>query len=369
MKPHICFVALNCYNLLSGRKDIGHIGGAEVQQVLIARWLVRNGYKVSFVTHDYGQPDAEVRDGITIFKASRLDDGIPIVRFIHPRMTLMWSAMSRADADIYYQRGAGAETGKAALWCTLNKRRFIFASANDEDCRRGFSLLRVRREKIMYWLGLKLVDRIIAQTTTQQQLLREELGLESTIVRNCGSEPGDYLPVPREKKSVLWIGRISPEKRFEWLLDLAARCPALSFHVVGVQNVTSEYAEHWLGVASEAPNVHLHGRIPHDEMDEYYRHKAVLCSTSVSEGFPNVFLEAWRLGMPVLSTIDPDGIIERYGIGWVCASAIALADRLESLGTEELEAASRRARQYYVEHHTPEITLASFERVLTSLLD
>ena len=38
-RPRVCFVALNAYGALSGRKGFEHIGGAEVQQVTVARGL------------------------------------------------------------------------------------------------------------------------------------------------------------------------------------------------------------------------------------------------------------------------------------------------------------------------------------------
>ena len=66
--PAVCFVALKSYGILAGDPRVGQIGGAEVQQVLIARELVRRGYRVSFVVHDYGQPDGLDCDGIRVFK-------------------------------------------------------------------------------------------------------------------------------------------------------------------------------------------------------------------------------------------------------------------------------------------------------------
>ena len=111
-KPSICFVALNAYNVLSSRKDIKHTGGAEVQQMQIASWLMNQGYSVSFVTLDHGQPDDVDIDGTRVFKAYAREDGIRGLRFIYPRWSGLWAAMARADADVYYQRGPECETGQ-----------------------------------------------------------------------------------------------------------------------------------------------------------------------------------------------------------------------------------------------------------------
>ena len=63
-KPHICFVALKSYDMLSQQAEITHVGGAEVQQYIMARWLVEHGYKISFVTLDHGQDTVEVIDNM-----------------------------------------------------------------------------------------------------------------------------------------------------------------------------------------------------------------------------------------------------------------------------------------------------------------
>ena len=80
-RPHVCFVALKCYGHLTG-KDVGRsIGGAEVQQVMMARWLSQNGFRVSFITFDHGQMDAEDTDGITVYKTYDPAEGFPVLRF------------------------------------------------------------------------------------------------------------------------------------------------------------------------------------------------------------------------------------------------------------------------------------------------
>jgi len=66
------------------------------------------------VVADYGQRDAAEWEAIRVFKAYRPDAGIPVLRFIHPRWTGMWSALARADADLYYTSCAGMHVGLVA---------------------------------------------------------------------------------------------------------------------------------------------------------------------------------------------------------------------------------------------------------------
>lgn len=375
-KPSICFVALNAYNVLSGRKDIKHIGGAEVQQVRIASWLVRRGYSVSFVTLDHGQPDGINVNGVTVRKAYAAEAGIRGLRFVHPRWSSLWAAMSRANADVYYQRGLGIETGQVALWCYLHRRRFILAVTALINCDpQLLAHCEPRIERLFYRIGVRLAHAITAQTVTQQVLLLRNMGLSTILVRNCGwdmNNGASHEPpsIPHHgSMRVLWIGRIGKTKRFEWLLDVAERCPDINFEVVGTANSDSNYASSLMKRAARISNVKMHGRVPYSEMIKYYQSCHMLCCTSAHEGFPNIFLEAWSLGMPVISTFDPDGVIAANGLGLVAQDVKGIVACLKTMiqSPQIWLEASRAAKRYYQTNHTPEMCLPAFERLLLNV--
>ncbi|MCH8854511.1 MAG: glycosyltransferase family 4 protein [Planctomycetes bacterium] len=369
-KPSICFVALKAYGLLSGREDIQHIGGAEVQQTLIARELARRGYRVSFVVLDHGQPDGEDLDGIRVFKAFRRDAGVFGVRFLHPRMTRLWAAMRRADAEIYYQRNGGNETGAAAAWCRRHRRRFIFAVAHDAECDRRLPYIDTFRERALYRYGLWQADTVVTQTATQQRLMRNEFDRESTVIRSCALDPGGRTIERHERACqprLVWLGRFAPVKGLEHLLDIAELCPEFQFDVVGDANADSAYVRAFRTRALRIPNVALCGRVPYTRVDNVYRGASALLNTSEAEGFPNTFLEAWSRGLPVLSRLDPDNLITEHGLGIVANEVGELARQIkEFFGLPALrERCSMGARRYFLRSHTVQVAVDAYERVLT----
>ena len=374
MRLRLCFVALRAYGLLSARPDIRHQGGAERQQLLLARELVRLGHSVSFVTYDHGQPDGETVQGVRVFKAYRPERGIPILRFLYPRLARLWAAMARADADIYYQRGADAETGLVAFWCRRQPRPFVFAAAHDSNFWADLRLLDTLHDRVLYRYGLRRADLILAQTTQQMALLREAFGLESELLRSCSPPPA--TPAERSASQgsqtagrALWVGRLSPEKRPEWIVALARDLPEHQFDVVGHANARSAGAATIENELRSLPNVTWHGFVPPDRLDEMYSRAAVLVCTSESEGFPNVFLEAWGHAVPTLSTLDPDNLIATHGLGGVATTyeelRAALAGALAP--GRPWHKRGQQAAAYVRIHHTPAASAAALSRLLLEL--
>ncbi len=369
-KPSICFIAPDACCLLSGRTDSPGWGGAEMQQMLIARWLVRRGYRVSFVTTGDGQADWVERDGISVYRAYTPGGGVSVLRFVHPRWTGLWAAMGRANADVYYQRTSCCETGQAAIWCHWRRRPLIVATASDAGCTRELPLLPEWQERVLARFGLKRATMVLAQTRTQRRLLREHFGISSIVLPNCyealvSEDMGKELS-SKDSMRVLWVGRISREKRLEWLLDVAEQCPEIAFAVVGAERERSEYSVEIIERGCRIENVSFYGWVPHQKVQDFYRDATVLCCTSVHEGFPNTFLEAWASGVPVVSTFDPDGLIAKHGLGAVAGTVQDLVHGIRQMVQcpATYRKISRKARRYCLEHHAIEKVMPRFEEAM-----
>lgn len=372
-KPSICFVAHFAYGALAGI-DNGHAGGIERQQATMCRWLAVQGYRVSMVTWNEGQVDGENIDGVRVYRMCRRDAGVRGLRFIHPRWTSLWRALSRADADLYYYNCGDMGLGQVAAWCRRHGRRCIYSVASNPDCEPNLPMLKPKRERILYRYGLHHVHQVIAQTKVQQKLLREGFGIASVVLpMPCRVPDKDSGPAgttdPMPSRRVLWVGRFSREKRLEWLLDLAERCAELSFDVVGHANTESEYSAGLVERAAHIDNVRLHGRLPWESVVGFYRRAFALCCTSAYEGFPNTFLEAWSHGVPVVSTFDPDGRIGSSRLGVVAHDVTGLTAGLRELfmDRKRWKEASSNARSYFEANHTFQSVMPRFTELFHSV--
>lgn len=370
-RPSMCIVGLNAYPMVSGRADLAHIGGAELQLMLVARGLKARGYDVRFVTEDHGQPDGIDCDGIRVFKAYDPADGLPILRLAHPRISGMWRAMKRADADVYYQRMAEETTGVVAAFCRYHGRRFIYSAAHDFHCMKRPPTRTKGYVRAMYRYGLRRADVRIAQTRRQQTMLQREFGLDAMVI------PNSYAPRrplaasaharPRPSPDrLLWVGRFDPTKRLEMFLDLAAACPDIVCDVVGDGQGDASYTTRMRERMERLPNVRWHGRLPHDKVEDLYSQVSLLVCTSAGEGFPNTFLEAWSRGLAVATTFDPDGIVREHGLGAVVEDVEGLIACVRSLLADEADWADRgpRVQHYVAEHHDPQVTIPQFEEAI-----
>jgi hypothetical protein len=361
--PRICFVGLQNLPVLSPAYGSHGIGGEQVQQTLLACALASRGFAVSMVVADYGQPDAQTVRGVELFKAYQLEAGVPVLRFVHPRLTRLWAALARADADVYYVSIAGPQVGIVALFALLHGRRLVFRIASDADCDPRRLLIRHARDRWLYAFGLRHAQVLLAQSVQQVQSMQAHYALQARLASMLVEPPGPWIPFEQRDIDVLWVGNMLPLKRPHWVLDLARRVPELRVHVVG--GAQPGHQALWDDVAAEArglANVRFHGRLPYHDVHQLFDRTRVFVNTSEVEGFPNGFLQAWQRGAPVVSFFDPDHVIAQGGLGAAVTSMDELVREATHLAhsADDWQAASARCRRYMADHHGEDQVLVPY---------
>ena len=371
-KPHICFVAPYAWPVLSRDPNIQVVGGAEVQQCILARLLAANGYRVSMICFDYGQPSPALVDGVTVYKSFRPDAGVPVVRFLHPRLTTMWKVLREVDADVYYQRSSAMWTGIIAEFCRLHGKRSIYAGASDRDFDIGQEQIVHARDKWLYRRGLGRVDRIVAQNPYQIESCRRNHHRQAVLIPSCYELPADAKPAGLAGKGdrVLWVGTIHGYKRPELFLDIAERLPQQRFVMIGGPSVGGErlkpgYFEAIRNRAAKMPNVEFTGFLPLAQVEPWFDRARVLVNTSVYEGMPNVFLQAWARGVPTVATVDVGAPVNA-----VFTDAEQGAAKVAALFSDEQlwKQASADSLAYFQRNHSSTEVLARYSRLIEELV-
>lgn len=369
-RPHVCFVAPEIWPLFSGSRDIPVVGGAELQQSLVAAALARRGWRVSMITHDYGQEDRAVVKGVTVHKTFRTEAGLPVVRFVYPRLTTLWRVLREVNADVYYQRTAAPLTGFMAAFCRRHGRKSIYSGASDVDFIPGREDIAFARDRWIFQWGLRNVDRIFVQNENQVESLRRHYGIEGFHMPNCFEAPAGENA--RRDGYVLWVATVRPSKRPEMLLELARRLPDRKFVVVGGSDVSprgQEFARQVAASAAALPNVEFRGFLPFAEADRLFAGARVLVNTSVYEGFPNTFLQAWARGVPTVAFVDTRSRQDGEPAYDIVRDIDEAAARLESLMRDDTRwaRASARVSTHFRNHHALETVVGRYERELEAV--
>lgn len=314
-KAKICFVSLGAYAQLAN-KNMNLVGGAELQQVLLARKLNEANFDVSFIVFDFGQESPGVVDGIKTFTAFRNDEPKGIR---YSKIRLLWCALNQANADLYQIRGGFSFVGMMAFYCFLKRRKLVYSIAIDSDIDIS------QAESVRFYdyrlikFGIKLANAIIAQTEYQRNLLKSKFNRDGLLIKNMYPLPPEK-PEKEKPPILLWVATIRERKQPEMFLDLARAIPEARFQMIGGPAPENpQYSGEIKRAAIVIPNLDFVGFVPYHKVEQYFDRASIFVNTSApdSEGFPNTFLQAWARYTPVVSlNCDPDEIICEKRLGF-----------------------------------------------------
>ncbi len=275
----------------------------------------------------------------------------------------VWRALVAADARLYVFRtglsGGIAAFVVGALLCFIRRRRLILAASNDLD----FIFERPDRSRLteaMYRLALAHTRRIVVQSEQQLELARTAVGDSGRVsLIPSFAEPAEDEATPSQRDAFLWVGRLVEYKLPLRYVELARALPDVRFVMVApTTGETTEALKQQLAAeTADVPNLEVLSHLRRERTLELIGRSIAVVGTSDHEGMPNVFLEAWSRGVPVISLhFDPDGRIAREGMG-ICAEGswdrfVEAAKRLRE--DPELRAAlGDSGRRFVTRVHSP----------------
>lgn len=369
---------------------VERIGGAEVQAWLLACELAARGHQVSYVCESLGgrEGTTETIDGVHVhwLKNRRY---FPILSMPHYAR-----ALRRIRPEVVLHRYTSGYEAALGRYCKRHGAKFVWICTDDASpVRRYFhkrhsaGLLRKRRSplaRLVLWAhakaldmsreyGMQFVTHPCVQNAAQKALFKEHFG-RTAFNFPSGHKIPDTLPSkPDTPPIVLWVAGFGAGKRPELFAQLAKLCSGLGACFVMVSKRfgrdTHISPEDIYATAGEGAAFEWHIDLPLKETLAWFDRASVFVNTSVSEneGFPNTFVQAWSRGVPIVSLdVNPDGILDREGLGDRTGSLEGARDAIEKYLTGPNLAATRQHLQDYARAH---FSIAGVADHLLDILD
>lgn len=312
-------------------------------------------------------------------------EGIVVHRIPTQKAYLKWKnssalqqKMKEIKAHIWYHRATLAYLPAVIRGAKKAGGRVAFAFSRDSQ----FNYAQFREtyqkwhmkayatvEQFFFFRALKKTDRLLVQTQDQKNLLHQALSLPAEHIYNAHPLEANPLNELSRSQSIVWIARIKHFKRPELFLEIARRLQdhSYQFHLIG--KLTGDALSlHLQEEAQSLPHVTLLGHQTSSQVHEALRTAKLLVSTSDVEGFSNTFIEAWLRGVPVMSlNVDPDGIIQKHGLGVVEPNIDRLCAKIQSLMNtpEQWAELSERCESFAQTHFDIRTAVDKLESVLT----
>ena len=364
-------------NALTGNTD----GGGELQMALLAKGLARSGHEV--VVIDYKtKEDFVTRDGIKVLKIKGWNKGIRVIRTLTHRIPELYRSLERQKADIYYCRIRDFRHILAYWAARKTNAKFVLHMASDLDAmsfEKRWKNYYLTKAAGLWWLFsgilveivypylLKHADLVLVQHQGQKDILLKK-NIKSTIFLNIIDLAGIPDLSNQVHKDFAYVGWLDKRKGFVEFFDLVNKAPAYTYKVIGPPRDQIGYL--YFNKLKSYPNVALLGELKHSQTILEIANSKALISTSAMEGFPNVFIEAWACGIPVISLkVDPGSVIQKEGLGEVAHGdldkMVAALDKIKN--TNEF---SMKARSYVEDNHAfNENKLKEINRLFNELRD
>ena len=128
----------------------------------------------------------------------------------------------------------------------------------------------------------------------------------------------DKVQKKTDKPSFVWVARWDPQKRPDTMLHIASKLPHYDFFMIGTATRGSKsyisVEDKLSSYFSKYSNIHILGFVDESTKRDYIGKSWGLINTSIREGLPITFLETLAEGTPIISYIDPDNYVSRFGI-------------------------------------------------------
>jgi glycosyltransferase involved in cell wall biosynthesis len=354
----ICVVAPTANSIIPGN-EVEAVGGAEMQLIILSRAFASIGIRTTFMVGDFQQPGRLLVGDIPVWKGPFRYLGGPKRHLLSDTLKL-GLLLRKLRPDVVLIKTPRMLLFPLGLVCKAQGIKLVRIVSHDSDCKLVFWPV----ANILYLIGTRLADDYVFQSRDQKEMAWKNLRIKGQVILNIAHEiSADPREVTRDIDG-LWVGTCIPRKDPHGFLDIVESLPQYKFSMVVAPGADDEFNDGVAQRARQSANLDYRGFVPYCDVSKYYQRARILVHTSRAEGFPNVFLQAWQFGIPVIARhVDPDGVVTRNELGKVSRTLERqIADVVEALLDEAKRGMwGERCRKYVDNNHAPELVVKKYE--------
>lgn len=277
------------------------LAGTEIATYNLAKFLSKRGYSIEVITsYDEGYNFSNINNGFIIHRIKW--SKIRIIGIIQFWLKIL-TKIRATNPDIILAQSFGM--GMPALLCRFFLKKPFIVWGRGED---------INNPDLFYKITIPIIlqasHSILALTTNMQKKIKPITQKKTYIIPNgidLREFNNSYINYNhrKNKKTILYIGRLHPIKGVEYLIiamkKIHFQFPDIRLNIVG-DGIEKVKLKNMVGELELEDCVHFVGKVSHTDILHYLRNADVFVLPSISEGFPNVLLEAMACGLPIVAT-------------------------------------------------------------------
>jgi glycosyltransferase involved in cell wall biosynthesis len=293
----------------------------------VGRELVRRGHDVTILAwRDPGYPERYSVDGIEVVTYPYAFETKSAFRHLCDYYGFA-RAVRKVKADVFISIEAMVETviaealarnAKHVIWAQDPFDWTDYQLLSSVDPYYRISRARFLTNRAVFGLAYRKADLILTQARSYIDKLKRLYGINQDRVAYLPN-PIDRIPdeggiKKGDEPIVCYLGRMDPQKRYWLFFELAKQFPAVRFVAMGKPSVLYEdrYRE-VVGKYAGLPNLEIKGFVSEEEKGRVLNKCWIVVLPSIREGLPIAMLEALAHKCALLSSVNPDGLTERFG--------------------------------------------------------
>lgn len=274
-------------------------GGAEKSVINLANWLAKNNeYEVFLVSVEGNSQAYPIAENVCFIGNKKMNSGKLATHMRILQFTKRTIRQINPDVIISYWI---QPVFYAVISGCAKNIPMIYSERNDPKLEYG------KLTKLMRYVALKAVSKIVFQTGDAKAYFSEEIQRKGVVIHNPVYLKFEDYPVGKQDNRVVAVGRLSIQKNYELLIRAFSKIskyyPELTLEIYGEGPLKENLSALIQETACE--KIILAGAYP-DVLDKIYGAR-LFVMTSHYEGMPNALMEAMCLGIPAVCSDCPCG--------------------------------------------------------------